>query len=353
MKELIKTILREETMWTKDKVMSLAKQFTKMNDFKKTYPKAYGAARHHKWLEDIRQLMIPAYNTWTIEQLRDVASKYNNLSKFRKEQSKVLDAIRNRGLYDELTKHMDRGFHYWTKEEVETEASKYTNRYDFVKNSNAAYQAAVNNGWYDDVTKHMKYLGNIYKRLVYVYEFSDNTTYIGLTLSQERRNIAHITNENSPVFKHIQKTGLQPTLKIVSNEYIDAEDAQELEKCTIESYRSEGWNVLNKAKGGGLGGCKKIWDKDKVMEIALMYTKMNDFKKNSPNAYQAARTYGWLDEIWEIMVPAYDIKNNDELIAVMSKYNTMNEFRKNDYKYFQQVYRKLGYQFIKDFYTVK
>jgi predicted GIY-YIG superfamily endonuclease len=354
MKDLIKRIILEELhKWTKQEVLDLAKDFTVMNHFKKTHPRAYGAARHNGWLEDIRKIMTPAYESWTIKKLKDISSKYDNLKKFRDEHSKVLDAIRSKGLYDELTKHMDRGFHYWTKEEVEKEANKYNNRYDFVKNSNLAYQAATHNGWYNDVTKHMKYLGNLYKRLVYVYEFTDNTAYIGLTLNEEKRNIAHTTKEGSPVFRHIQETGLQPNFKIISDEYIDAEDAQNLEKCTIDKYKLEGWNVLNKIKGGGLGSCKRIWEKDKIIEIALIYTKMNDFKKNSPKAYQAARTYGLLDEIRKIMTPVYDIKTEEDLNQIMSKYNSMNDFRKNDYKYFQQVYRKLGNQYIKDFYLGK
>jgi predicted GIY-YIG superfamily endonuclease len=354
MRELIVKIIKEELRrWTKEEVISLASNFSKMNDFKKTHPRAYGAARHNKWLDDVRLIMTPTYENWTTEKLKDISSKYNSLKKFRDEHPKVLDAIRSKGLYDELTKHMDRGFHYWTKEEVQKEANKYTNRYDFIKNSNSAYQSAVNNGWYDEVTKHMKYLGNLYKRLVYVYEFSDNTVYVGLTLSEERRNIAHTTKDNSPVFKHIQETGLQPNFRIISDEYIDAEDAQNLEKCTIEKYKLEGWNVLNKVKGGGLGSCKRIWDKDKVMKIAAMYTKMNDFKKNSPKAYQAARTYGWLEDIRKIMTPVFDIKSNEELIQIMSNYGSVNDFRKNNYKHFQQAYRKLGNQYIKDFYSVK
>jgi predicted GIY-YIG superfamily endonuclease len=353
LKDVTQDYIQVLKTWTKDEVIDLAKQFTKMNDFKKTYPKAYGAARHNGWLKDVREIMTPAYEKWDVEKLKDISSKYNNLQKFRDEQPKVLDAIRSKELYYELTKHMDRGFHYWTKDEVAKEASKYSNRTDFVTNSNQAYQAAVNNGWYEDVTNHMKYLGNIYKRLVYVYEFPDNTAYIGLTLSEERRNIAHTTREGSPVFKHIKETGLKPVFKIVSDEYIDSEDAQNLERCTIDKYKSDGWIVLNKAKGGGLGFCKRIWEKDKIMEIALMYTKMNDFKKNSPKAYQAARIYGLIEEIRKIMTPAYDIKTDEDLNQIMSKYNSMNDFRKNDYKYFQQAFRRLGNQYIKDFYLEK
>jgi hypothetical protein len=232
-------------------------------------------------------------------------------------------------------------------------ASKYKTRSEFITNDSNAYQAARHNGWYDDATKHMDRLGNLYQRLVYAYEFPNKSVYVGLTLSKERRNVAHFTKDNSAVFRYIKKTGLEPELKIISDEYILADDAVNLEICTIEKYRSEGWNILNIAKGGSLGACKRVWDKDTVIEIALKYTKMNDFKKNSPKAYQAARNYGWLDDIRVFLKPVYKTWTDDEFIKVMSKYNKINDFRKNEYDAFNHGVRKHGYQYIKDYFFNK
>jgi hypothetical protein len=339
--------------WTKEDVLKLAKDFQRMNHFKKAQPKAYGAAKHNGWLDDLRNIFKPAYEKWTVERIRDIANKYESLQDFVKEQPKAYDAARSKGIYDEVTKHMERAFHFWSKDEIAQIASQYKYRKDFVEKSNNAYQAAVHNGWYDEVTQHMDFLGDLYKRMVYLYEFPDGAVYVGLTLSKERRNTQHLTDLSSPVFRYMSETKQTPSLRIVSDEYIDAESAQNLEKCTIEKFRLDNRNVLNKHKGGGLGSCTRIWTKDKVSEIALKFTKMNDFKKQANQAYQAAKRNGWLEEIRKKMKPAYQIKNVDDLITLMGDYNSMNDFRQNDYNYFQQAHRKLGNQFIKDFYQQK
>jgi hypothetical protein len=354
MKELIKRILFEELhYWTKEEVLDLASNFTTMNQFKKTHSKAYGAARYNKWLDDVRLIMKPAYDSWTEDKIRKIASQYNNLQKFADEQPKALDAARYRKIYDDVTKHMSRAFHFWTKDEVLDEALKYKYRIDFVTKSSSAYQAAVHNGWYDEATKHMDYLGNLYKRLVYAYEFSDNTVYVGLTLSKEKRNLSHITNPNSPVFKYSQESGLTPEMIIISDEYIDSEDAQELEDCTVSEYRLNGWRVLNKAKPGGLGSCKRIWTEDKIIEIALKYTKMNDFKTNSNKAYQAARSLKILDKIRKFMTPVNKSWTPSSVKDEMLKYSSLNQFRKQDSIAFQAANRILGYDNVKQYFINK
>lgn len=350
MKDLIKRILKEELhRWTKEEVFDLAKNFSRMNHFKKAHPRAYGAARSNKWIEDLRKIMTPAYESWDEDKIRKIASNYNNLQKFFEEQPKAYYAARSLEIYDEITNHMERGFHYWTKDEVIDVASKYNNRRDFITNDNSAYQAAVNNGWYDEISKEWDYLGNLYKRMVYAFEFPDNVVYVGLTLSKEKRFLAHMIS--GPVYKHKNKTGLDPIMIVVSDEYIDAKDAQQLEDCTIQKYKSEGWTVLNTAKAGGLGGCTRIWDKESVMEIALRYTYMNQFKKENPNAYQAALRNGWIDEINKTMIPKYKIRNDEDIVKLLSKFNTLSDFRKNDYAGFNYVLRKIGYPKIKEYYN--
>jgi hypothetical protein len=90
-------------------------------------------------------------------------------------------------------------------------------------------------------------------------------------------------------------SGLNPEFKIISNEYIPSEDAQNLENCTILDYREKGWKVLNKAKAGGLGFCKRKWTENTLYNILPNYTDYNDFKKNNLRAYRAAIKYKWIN----------------------------------------------------------
>ena len=57
------------------------------------------------------------------------------------------------------------------------------------------------------------------------------------------------------------------------------EDVCKVFKCTrrslmrwVQKYKNEGWNVLNKAKAGGLGGCAKVWKKEEIEKIAKDFT---------------------------------------------------------------------------------
>jgi predicted GIY-YIG superfamily endonuclease len=174
-------------------------------------------------------------------------------------------------------------------------------------------------------------LGDKYKRLVYIYEFSDNNVYIGLTYNSDKRNQQHLINEKSPVYKHIQKTGLTPEYKLLSD-YIDVKEAQKLEKEVIEKYKSDGYTLLNNRKGGELGATTIYWTFERCKEEALKYDKRNVFKKLSSGAYNSALINKWLDEICNHMILIskkdgfWDIKEN--CIIEAKKYKSKSEFKK-------------------------
>ena len=50
----------------------------------------------------------------------------------------------------------------------------------------------------------MEYLGNKFKRCVYVYEFSNNVAYVGLTFNMNSREQQH--KKRGPVFQHSKLT---------------------------------------------------------------------------------------------------------------------------------------------------
>jgi hypothetical protein len=216
----------------------------------------------------------------------------------------------------------------YTYDEVRDIALKYKTKKDFHDNDSSAYQFASRNNFLDDITKHMKPLGNIAKRLIYVYEFPDNSIYVGLTFSEDERHTAHITNPKSSVYQYAKKTGYIPTMKIITDELLDAEVASEMEKCKIEEYRLKGWNILNRAKGGNLGGCYRVWTDDKILQIAHQYKTMNEFKKNSPKAYGAANRYGLLDKIRQNMVKVQQSWDLSSLQNIANKFQTIRDFKK-------------------------
>ena len=80
---------------------------------------------------------------------------------------------------------------YWTYEKCKEASLMYTNKTELQEKCSSAYNVIKKNRW-DELTSHMEILGNKYKRLIYVYEFSDKYCYIGLTGNIKRRSRQHI-----------------------------------------------------------------------------------------------------------------------------------------------------------------
>jgi hypothetical protein len=228
-----------------------------------------------------------------------------------------------------LREHLNKQRIKWTKDLAHQEALKYNTKVDFKKNSSKAYSAAHQHGWIDDITSHMIPLGHLYKRMVYVYEFPDKNVYIGLTLNKGKRDQAHkdINKITSPVAQHILDTNLTPEYKIISD-YIGAQEAQDLENCTIEKYKQDGWFILNSYKGGSLGACHRFWTKEMAHHEAMKYDTKIGFKKGNKNAYQAAQKYGWLNNITTHMKPVDNtVWTYEKTKEFAKKFNSRSEMK--------------------------
>jgi len=193
---------------------------------------------------------------------------------------------------------VNKPMYYWNFERVKEEALKYKYKKDFKKHSNGAYCAAKNNNWYHDVCSHMLILGNRVKRCIYVWEFENKTSYIGLTYNFEERKYNHTIDRRSPVYKQLFfYSGVCYKL----TEYVDKKDAQKLESFYIKKYQRDGWVVLNIAKAGALGGSEIKYTYEICKNEALRYNHRIDFKKYSKNIYQAAINNKWIDDICKHM----------------------------------------------------
>lgn len=219
----------------------------------------------------------------------------------------------------------------WTKDKSHHEALKFSTRKEFEVLSKKAYRAAYRNGWLDEVCSHMMRYGNRMFRCVYVYEFSDNCAYIGLTYNLKKRNSDRKLQKDDAVTKHIEKTNLLPVLKQLS-EYIHLNVAAVMENDTIEFYKGIGWNVLNRAKGGTVGGANRYWTKELCQVEALKFNSRGEFYYKNNTVYSAAVRYGWLNEICEHMVLTNHVNHRtiDEIKREALKYEYRFEFSKND-----------------------
>lgn len=184
---------------------------------------------------------------------------------------------------------------YWTKKTCTIEALKYENRSEFKKKSGGAYNSCLKNDWLHNACSHMQPIGNRFKRLIYIYEFSDNSVYIGLTFNIKTRDNKHKRDKRSAVYKHIKKTGLIP--KLTYSDYIDVNKAIDIEIEKVEYYKKNGYSVLNTAKAGSIGGNNLKWTFENCKKEALKYISRKKFYLGNNSAYNSARKNNWLNDV--------------------------------------------------------
>lgn len=322
--------------WTKEKCQEEAFKHSTRTDFKKSGGYAYEIARRNNWLDEICG-HVSRIRYWTKERCLCEAIKYNTKSDFNNDNQRAYYAAsRNNWLHD-ICSHMIS--FYWTKEECHALALKYETKKEYETNSRDSYMSAYRHKWLDEICSHMKKMGNKMFRCIYVYEFSDNSAYVGLTYNLQKRNVSRKLQNNDAVTKHINRTNLTPILKQLT-EYISMDDASILENEFIEKYKNNGWNVLNGIKGGGIGSSERIWTKEKCQIVALKYNTRTEFYRGSNNVYTAASRYCWLNDICSHMIIKQKHWTVEECRILALKYSARYEFAKNDRRAYTWAIRK-------------
>jgi hypothetical protein len=275
-----------KTYWNKENCLKVVLNCVSKSDFEKKYSGAYKSCLINKWMTEV----------------------CSNLPELKK--------INN----------------YWVKSKCQEAALNCKSKTEFFKLYRGAYKSALKNGWLNEICQHMKLKGSLYKRHNYVYEFPDKHVYVGLTCNIDRRNNEHLTNLKSPVFKHIQDSGLTP--KLIYDELKPVEKTQIKEGELIDTYRKNGWILLNKAKAGGLGTCKSKWDINKCQKEALKYKTRLEFQKLSHSAYRFALRNKLINKICTHMINITSPKKywgESEAQEEALRYRTRTQFKKSAY----------------------
>ena len=242
---------------------------------------------------------------WGFDLCKAEASKYNTRSDFVKYSCSAYHRALQDGFLDQICTHMKsrrKPYRFWSKEECHKVALLYNTKADFKREEQSAYSLALKRRWIPDICTHMNAVGNRHKRLVYAYEFTNKMVYIGLTSNKQRRQLEHVKHKTSPVYQYCLKSESEPVYVEISKSYIAAGKAQTLEGQTIETYKANGWHILNKAKAGGLGWAERKWTLERCKEEALKYKTRGEFQDNSLGAYAAASQNKWMDQICTHMV---------------------------------------------------
>lgn len=236
---------------------------------------------------------------WTKERCHDCSLQCRSRSEFAYRFSQAYHHASKNKWLSEITKHLytHKSLSY---EECREIALRYNSRKLFIKEQEAAYNRILNKKWDKKLLGHLPNIGSYVKRMVYTYTFSDKSIYVGLTDDEMGRINEHLvqseSREKSPVYQYRIKTGLTPVYRKFCD-YIDAEKAQEIEIALIKTFRENGYNVLNKRKGGELGGGPIKWTIEAIIEESKKYSILSSFLKTASGAANAAMKYGIYQEV--------------------------------------------------------
>ena len=173
---------------------------------------------------------------------------------------------------------------------------KYKNKRDFKKGSSPALSAMRKNGWLSEIN-HFEVLGSLYRRYVYSIEFSDNSVYVGLSYDIQRRLKQHLTTKCT-VSNHIRNNKhLTYNLINLTEDPLEVQKSQNIEKFWIDYYRKSKWNILNRVDGGAIGSKVVKWTIPNLKTEALKYYSIKDFREHSSSAYTIAKNLKILDDI--------------------------------------------------------
>lgn len=335
----MKETLKPSGYWTLDRCKEEALKYKTRMDWKCNNASSYQCASEKGFLGHCCVHMVYSRNHagyWTKERCQEEAKKYFSRSEFRSKSSMCVKVASKFKWLDEICSHMIMS-RKLTFEKCKNRALKYSHRSEFYKKSCYTYRKAKKNDWLKAICSHMESLGNTHRRLVYVYEFEDKSVYVGLTCNEHNRKYGHLTHEKSreksSVYRHIKKTNLQPIYKKISA-YVSAADAQTLENITVNKYKENGWNILNRTKTGALGSACRKWTKDSCKDASSKCKTLTEFYKTYRSAYHKSLKEGFINEICGHMVKTKPNKpskywTKNKIISDSKKYANMTDYFKN------------------------
>ena len=337
--------------YTDEELFELTKKYNDLKQFRKEQRYPYFAiVRRGKVDEMCGHMKRNMRKAYTDEEIRSRALKFKTRDEFRKKAGGAYLAAHRRGILDDVCSHMEevrRPKEFYSKGYCHVIALGFKTRNEFRKGGGYAYNRAFNEGWLDDICGHMKAaVNNSNRRLVYVYTFPDGYAYVGLTDDVKRRKYEHLhklsQKKKSPVYRHIKETGLSYEYKELTD-WLDADTAAKVEDDYIKKYKADGWKMLNRMRGGGLGDPGSGKRKDEVIQtIVSQYEYVEDFKEREPEIYEdlcESRQFSKFCSGLKRRKKPRGYWTLEKAVAVMPECDTAAEFRK--------TYRQ-AYKIVKD-----
>lgn len=333
-------VKKQHAPYTYEDVYEIALGYTCSSDFQKGNGSAYGKARSNGWIKDYTWFTVKQHAPYSYDECYNIAKAFHSRVELARGNVGVYQAALNHGWLDDYSwfESKQKPYNYWTKKRVTEESRKYQSRGEFHDKCGTAYGKARVNGWLDEFTwlkdERIDFSSDLID-CVYAYEFEEfNSVYVGRTLVRRinDRDKEHLFTETDAVYLFAKEKDIPvPDMKILESN-ITIADGTKKEGEYLEQYRQAGWNLLNRAKTGGIGLLEKNkWTKKTCHEEARKYDSRGAFAEACSRAYAVARRNGWLSEYtWfeEKQKPAGYWNNYNNCFNAAHSCRTKNEFNK-------------------------
>ena len=281
---------------------------------------------------------------WTKERVFEESKKYNDRPSFQKGSPSAYSLAKKHKWLDEMPniKRLCKPNGYWKcKENVFRASKECWNISEFEKKYSAAYQEALRKGWIKEMTwfhENMSYK-YIHQYTIYAYiDEKNKVAYIGLTNNKEERHKTHSSGlykgrkSKTEVYKYFKNKNLEVPLPLYIEENLNSENAKKREKYWKTYYEKElGYQMLNIAPCGSLGGGSIKWTKEKVFDASKKVKTRTEFFKKYNTAYGIALKEKWIDEMFWLVSPQKpkNYWNINNVWNECKKYETLLELRQN------------------------
>lgn len=320
--------------WTPERVKEKVNKHKTLKDFFTKDFDAYSAASRLKILKEVTKNLsreqLPAGH-WTKKTIKEAIKDFKSFKEWYEEDLKSYAAAQRLKLLDDenvvghLIKVEGRPISKWTKKAALEDALLDDSRSAWKLRSPSAYQASRGRGYFEEAVKHMTLMGNKYKRCIYSIEIKgENKIYIGLSQHFKTRMNVHLKSERFKKYKEEELIMTQLT------GYIEREKAAEFEVNLIKQKKEEGYELLNKDIGGGLGGAILEWTKDKVLVSAKKEKHKVRWSENDSGAYAAALRDGYFEEAtahMEVLNPKGKWSEKEVVMVDAKKYPSRSEWQ--------------------------
>lgn len=271
--------------WTKDTVIEIIKSCHSMKEFRKKHAYAYDVMKLNGW-DDVKEYLLPnawTYDNapkWTQERIAELAAECTTLGEFREKYPRAYEKVKAKKWHALLSglPREPSGIE-WTREMIAGVISRCTSLSEFRVKHQRAYTYMISHKWHDLAAGLPRTFDSGMPSVWSVYRWyfpETNAVYIGLTNNYARRINEELKYSSaSLVHDYIKEHGCSyEVTELYSG--LSGEEASRLEVETIAMSRDSGYEVLNRNRGGTLGGQRRPYGIDFARYIVAKY----DFRGN-------------------------------------------------------------------------